>query len=80
MFQNGRNVTVNGGNFTVFNEQNGMTGALHESVINRYFLTAIYGKVSRYCIDGSRMALLMTPPNMHPYVTQIPARQLLVTS
>jgi hypothetical protein len=81
---NARNVLVNGGSFvnTVVNEHNGMTGtgALYESVVNRYFLTSIYAKVSRYCIDGSRTALPMTPPNMHPYVTQIPARLLLVKS
>ena len=35
MFPNGRNVMVSGGNFTVVNEQTGMTGALYESVINR---------------------------------------------
>jgi len=30
MFQNARNVNINGGAFTVVNEQNGMTGALYE--------------------------------------------------
>jgi hypothetical protein len=80
MFQYARNVKINGGAFTVVNEQNGMTGALYESVVNRYFLTSIYAKVSRYCIDGSRTAPPMIPPNMHPYVTQIPARLLLVKS
>ena len=79
MFQHARNVKISGGAFTVVNEQNGMTGALYESVVNRYFLKSIYAKVSKYYIDGSRTALPMTPPNMHPYVTQIPVRLLLVT-
>jgi hypothetical protein len=79
MFQCAGNMDINGGAFTVVNEQNGMTGALYESVVNRYSLTAIYEKVSRYCIDGSRTAPPMTPPNMHPHVTQIHARRLLVT-
>ena len=80
MFQNARNVIINGGTFTVVNEHNGLTGALYESVVNRYFLTGIYAKVFRYCIDGSRTAPRMTPPSMHQYVTQIPARLLLVRS
>jgi hypothetical protein len=41
-----RNVLVNGGAFTVINEQNGMTGALYESVVNAYFPTFIYAKRS----------------------------------
>ena len=80
MFQYARNVKIDGGAFSVLIEQNGMTGVLYESVEDRYFLTAVCAKVSRYCIDGSRMAPPMTPPNMHPYVTQILARLLLVTS
>ena len=79
MFQYARNVNINGGAFTV-NEQNGMTGALFESVVNPYVLTAIYAKVSRYCIDGSWTALPKTLHNMHQYVTQIPTRPLLLTS
>ena len=47
MFQYARDVRIKGGTFTVVNEQNGMTGALYESVVNRYFLTAIYANVSR---------------------------------
>ena len=86
MFQYSSNLQFTGGAFinnnngTVVNEQNGMTGALYESVVNRYYLTSIYAKVSIYCIDGSLTALLMIPPNMHLYVTQIPARLLLVKS
>ena len=34
MFQYARNVKINGGAFTVVNEQNGMTGTLYESVVN----------------------------------------------
>ena len=80
MFQNARNVKISVGAFTV-NELNGMTGALCESVlVNRYFLASIYAKVFRYCIDGSRTAPLMTPSNMHLYVTPLPARLLLVKS
>ena len=84
MIQNSTNVKISGGSFINnsgtlnVNEQNGLTGALYESVVKRYFLTSIYAKVSIYCIDGSRMALPMTPPTMHLYVTQIPARLLLV--
>jgi len=91
MFQYAHNLKFDGGAFTVNEQihqiqqiqqiqQNGFTGALYESMVNRYFLTAIYAKVSRYCIDGSRTAPPMTPPNMHQYVTQIPARLLLVRS
>ena len=84
MFQNSSNFKIDGGSFinnnTVVNEQIGMTGALYESVVNRYFLTSIYAKASRYCIDGSRTAPLMTLLNMHLYVTQILARILLVKS
>ena len=86
MFQYSSNLNFTGGAFinnngTVVNEQNnGMTGVLYESVVNRYSLTSIYAKVSRYCIDGSLTTPLMIPPNMHLYVTQIPARLLLVTS
>ena len=60
-------------------EQNGMTGASYESVI-RYFLTSIYAKVSRYCIDGFRMEPPMILSSMLPCVTQIPGRLLLVKS
>ena len=89
MFQYSSNVKISGSSFinnsgtlngTFVNEQNGLTGALYESVVNRYFLTSIYAKASRYCIDGFRMELPMILSNMHPYVTQIPARQLLVKS
>ena len=81
MFQYARDFNINGGAFTVINEQNGMTGALYESIVNHYSLTAFfYAKVSKYCIDGSRTAPPMTPPNMHPYVTQIPEKLLLVRS
>ena len=73
MFQYARNFKINGGAFTTVSEQNGMTGALYE-LVKRYFLTSVYVKVSRYCIDGFRMELPMIPSNMHPYVTQIPAR------
>ena len=62
------------------NEQNGMTGASYESLVNRYFLTSIYAKVARYCIDGFRMEPPMILSSMPPYVTQIPARLLLVKS
>ena len=79
MLQYARNVKISGGSFTVINEQNGMTGALYGFVENRYLLTVIYPKVSRYCIDGSRTGPPMTLPNMHPNVTQIPARLLLLT-
>ena len=79
MFHYAHDFNVSGGAFTIVNEQNGMTGALYESVVNRYFLT-VYPKVSRYYIDGSRTALPMTPLNMRRYVIQIPARLLLVTS
>jgi hypothetical protein len=43
-----RNVLVNGGAFTVINEQNasGMTGVLYESVVNTYFPAFIYAKRS----------------------------------
>ena len=83
MFQYAHNVQITGGSFTnnnSINEHNGMTGTLYESVVNRYFLTTIYAKASRYCIDGSLTAPPMTPPNMHPYVTPTPARLLLVKS
>ena len=79
MFQFARNVKISGGAFTV-NELNGMTGALYESVVNRYCLTSVYAKVSRYCIDGSRTAPSMTLPSMHLYVTPLPARLSLVKS
>ena len=50
MFQNSSNVRISGGTFinnsTFVNEQNGMTGALYEFVVNRYFLTSIYAKRS----------------------------------
>ena len=39
--QNARNFKIIGGAFTV-NEQNGLTGALYECVVNRYFLTSVY--------------------------------------
>ena len=79
MFQYARNVKIDGGSFTVVNEQNGMTGAFYRFVVNRYLLTATYAKVSRYCIDGSQTAPPMTLPNMNPHVTQIPARLSLLT-
>ena len=67
MFQYARNVKIKGDAFTVVKEQNGMIGALNDSVVNWYFLTAIHAKVSRYyCIDESRTALPMTPLNTHP--------------
>ena len=47
-------------------------------VVNRYFLTSIYTKVSRYCIDVFQTVPLMTPPNMHSNVTQIHAKLLSV--
>ena len=86
MFQNSSNIKITGGAFinindsTFVNEQNGMTGALYESVVNQYFLRGIYAKAFRYCIDGSRTAPPTILPNMHLYVTQIPARLLLVKS
>ena len=84
MIQNSTNVKISGGSFINnsgtlnVNEQNGLTGALYESVVKRYFLTSIYAKVSIYCIDGSRTALSMTLPSTHQYATRIPARLLLV--
>ena len=93
MTQNSSNVEITDGifihnhdkgtvnlNSTVVNEQNGMTGASYESVVNRYFLTSIYAKDSRYCIDGSQTVPPMIQPNMHLYVTQIPAELSLVKS
>ena len=41
MFQNARNFKIIGGALTV-NEQNGLTGALYECVVNRYLLTSVY--------------------------------------
>ena len=79
MFQDARNVKINGGSFTVVNEQNGMTGVFYRFVVNSYLLTATYSKVFRYCIDGFQTAPPMTLPNMHPHVTQIPARLSLLT-
>ena len=35
MFQYARNVKINGGAFTVNNEQNGMTGTLYKSIVKR---------------------------------------------
>ena len=80
MLQYSSNFKISGGafNITFVNEQNCRTGALYEIVVNRYFLTSIHAKVSRYCIDVFRTAPPMTLPNTHLYVTQIPARLLLV--
>ena len=86
MFQYSSNLKITGGAFnnnnncTLVSEQNGMTGALYESVVNWYILTSIYAKVSRYCIDGSLTAPPMILSIMHLYVTQIPARLSLVKS
>jgi len=80
MLQYACNVKIKGGSFTIINEQNGMTGALYGFIEGRYLLTVIHAKVSRFCIDGSQMALPMTLLNMHPNVTQILARLLLLTS
>ena len=93
MTQNSSNVEITDGifihnhdkgtvnlNSTVVNEQNGMTGASYESVVNRWFLTSVYAKVSRYCIDGFQMEPPMILSIMHPYVTQILAKLSLVKS
>ena len=58
MFQYSTNLKFTGGAFinnndgTLVNEQNGITGALYESVVNRYFLTSIYAKVSSIASMG----------------------------
>ena len=80
MFHYAYDFNINGGTFTIVNEQNGMTSALYEYLVNWYSLTAFYANVSRYYIDGSRMAPFMILLNMYLYVTQIPTRLLLVTS
>ena len=72
MFQYARNFKINGGAFTVVNEQiqNGMTGALYESVVNRFFLTAIYSKglqiLHRWVSDGATHDSAQHAPVCHP--------------
>ena len=65
MFQYARNLKINGGAFTVVN---GMTGALYEPVVSRYFLTSSKGLqiLHKWVSDGAAHDSAQHAPVCHP--------------
>ena len=75
MIQNSSNVKISGGSFInnsstfkLVNEQNGLTGALYESMVNRYVLTSIMQRSP----DIASMGLGWRRPRRCPSCTRMP--------